>query len=115
MKELQDIKPDVTEIHAVKPISKEKVVKKLIRRAGHRIFQLELSTGVISEVVPEKQNAAIVPEVDIRTGRVTGVTSQEVGEIKRKEGCLYCTALNGPNADKVFHRMRKIKYTKKKK
>lgn len=115
MKEFEENKRDKPEIHAVKPITKEKSVKKLIRRPGHRIFQLELATSIISEVTPEKQNAKIVPEVDLRTGRVTGVTSQEVGEIKRKEGFLYCTALNSANAEKVFFRMRGKKYIKKKK
>lgn len=80
---------------------------------GHRIFELDLKTSTISEVVLEKKDVNIVPDIDIRTGRIAGTTTQKKGEIKQKEGCLYCTALNAENADKIFHRMLGKPYKKK--
>ena len=111
---IQD-KPDQTEIHAVKPVKKQKHIDKLFPLPGHRIFELNLATGIINEVKPEQQDAAIVPDVDIRTGRVAGITSQKRGTIKQKEGCLYVTALHAESADKHFHTMLGKKYKKRKK
>ena len=115
MKELNEHIIDKKEVQAVTPIKREKVVNKLFPLPGHRIFELELKTGIINEVVPEKTNVALVPEIDIRTGRVTGTTTQKHGWITQKEGCLYVSSLNAENADKLFHRLLKRPYTKKKK
>lgn len=113
MKELEKHNSERTEIHATKPDKREKIVKKLFPLPGHRIFELTLATGIINEVKPEKQNVALVPEIDIRTGRVTGTTTQKHGGISQKDGCLYCTALNPKNADKHFHRLLKRPHKKK--
>lgn len=113
MKELEKHISEQTEIHAVKPVKKEnKVIDKLFPLPGHRIFELNLATGIINEVLPEEENIAIVPEVDIRTGRVFGATSQKKGKIKQKEGCLYVTSLNAKNADRRFHKILNKKYKK---
>lgn len=115
MKELENIKPDKPEMAVVIPVEKKKINKKLFPLPGHKYFELELNTSIIRQVFPEKSKIKIVPEIDIRTGEVTGTTTQKSGEIKRKENCLYCTALNAQNADKEFHRMRGLPYKKPKK
>lgn len=63
---------------------------------GLRIFELNLSTSIINEVVERYSN--------------------EVGnmQIVRKDNCLYCKALNQQNADKKFHAMLGKKYKKQK-
>lgn len=61
---------------------------------NHRIFELNLSTGVINEVVERYEN--------------------EIGSAKivRKGGCLYVASLNAKNADKKFHKLLNKKYKK---
>ncbi len=115
MKELEPHIKDKTEINALVPAKKRKVLDRLFPMPGHRIFELNLATGIINEVVPKKQNVTIVPEVDIRTGMVTGTTTQKHGGIIQKEGCLYASALNAANADKIFHRLLNRPYKKNKK
>lgn len=117
MKELESHnKPGKPEIDAVAPVKKQKVVDKLYPLPGHRIFELDLRTGIINEVLPEKVSVVLVPEIDIRTGRVTGgSTTQKHGGVKRKEGCLYVSALNSRSADKHFCRLLNKPYKNKKK
>lgn len=61
---------------------------------NHRIFQIDLSTSIISEVVIRYEN--------------------EIGSTKiiRRDGFLYCAALNQKNADKKFHQMLGKQYKK---
>lgn len=117
MKELESHnKPGKPEIDAVAPVKKQKVVDKLYPLPGHRIFELDLRTGIINEVLPEKVSVVLVPEIDIRTGRVTGKsTSQKVSEVVRRDGCRYVTALNAKNSDKHFCRLLNKPYKNKKK
>lgn len=114
MKELENHKADKPEIEKIAPINKVKIHKKLFPLPGHRIFELELATGFINEVKPEGYSVRIVPEIDIRTGKITGTTTQKEAKIKRRDGCLYVTALRASTADKHFHAMIGKPYKKKK-
>ena len=62
-----------------------------------KIWQLELATGIITEVVTRFEN--------------------EKGSMKivRKDGCLYCSAINAKNADKKFIKMVNNAKSKRKK
>jgi hypothetical protein len=116
VKELLNIRPDQIELHAQVPDKKVRIVKKLFPLPGHRTFELELKTGMINEVVPISGDAAqIIPNVNIVTGaKSSGVNTIVKKKIIKREGCLYCTALNAENADKEFHRMLNKPFKKKK-
>jgi len=114
LKEIQTYWEDPKELKVVVPVKKQKKTTVIFPLPGHRVFELNLSTGIINEVKPEKQNLSLVPEIDIRTGLVSGSTTQKRGSVKMKEGCIYTTALNAKNADKHFHRILNKTYKTKK-
>lgn len=106
MKELShDIPhPDKTEIHAVKPDKREKVVYTLRPQPGQKTWQLDLKTRLIQEAEYEQVDAEI-----------TKMGAAIHKKVIIKEGCLYCVAINQQNADRKFMAMlgKKIKKQKK--
>jgi biotin synthase-like enzyme len=60
------------------------------RGDGHKIWQLDLKTGVITQ-------AEITWSATISGGKH--------GKVNRQPDCLYCSALNHKNAYKAFRRM----------
>lgn len=112
MKEINTYESERTELNVLIPVSKQKKISTLFPLRGHRIFELNLATGIINEVKPDDQNVSLVPDIDIRTGLVLGITGQKKNSIKTKDGCIYTTALNSKNADKRFIKILK-KHIKK--
>jgi hypothetical protein len=69
---------------------------------GHRCFEFDLKTKIIKE--------AEIDEVIIKDEKGNDVS---IKKVKRKPNCLYETALNKRNADRLFikriHQLRKEK------
>jgi hypothetical protein len=91
--------PDKTELHAVKPVKKEKqLVGRLVKRPGQIVFQLDMTTREISEA-----------EYEVATVDFNKVAKHQVGQLNHKliikENHLYCVAINRQNADKHFMKM----------
>lgn len=93
---------DKHEIENVVPDKREKLIVSLKKQRGHKLFELNLATRLINEVVLDGGIA------DFENWSV-------IHKHQVKDGCLYCTALNPQNADKKFFKMLKLKYPKKKK
>ena len=71
----------------VAPIKKQKrLLGKIIPMPGHRVFQLDISTGQVTEA--EYEN-----DIEITLGRV-------IKKIKHRPYCIYQSALNLENAKK---------------
>lgn len=95
MRELGDKIIDKTEIQNVVPIIKEKkFVASLRSRKGQKTYQLELTTMIITEA--EFTNEFIT---------MTDLGGKVTRQIKIKDNCIYCVALNFKNADRKFHKM----------
>lgn len=92
MKELsQPIKDNPKSADAmVKPVATQKLLQSWKKMPGHRVWELDLETKLISEATSE-------------------VTATLDGGVRHKviqrPGRLYCSALNAANADKKFMKM----------
>lgn len=102
MKELNPKIIDDTEIKNVVPIIKEKkFIGSLKAIKGQKTYQLDLSTMIITEA--EFINDFVV---------VTENGGVRKRQIRVKDNCIYCVALNFKNADRHFHKMLGKKYKK---
>jgi hypothetical protein len=102
MKELENHKSDKPEMHNIKPVVKEKkFITSLRPKPGQTVYQLDLTTMVITEAVFE--NEAVV---------VTRLGGQKKKDVSIQDHCIYCAALNFKNADKRFHKMLGKKFNK---
>lgn len=102
MKELEQRIVDQTEIRNIKPVKKTKCIKSFAPKPGQKMFQLDLSTMIITEA--KLTNEKIV---------VTKIGGHVKRDIVRNENCIYCAALNSKNADKRFHKMLGKQYKPK--
>jgi hypothetical protein len=113
MKELEKHEAEKTEIHAVTPVKSEKVKRGELRpKPGQRIFQLELSTGIITQAEFKEEKVVLVPRFCLYTNRQIGVDEKIVRDILEKPGCLYVNATRAEVADKKFHKMLNKPYKK---
>lgn len=97
MKELDEKKVDVGQTAADhRPVESRRLVQRMRLQPGHRVWELELDTGLIRE--------GSVERVDVEVGK-----DGRPGDVRRRvmmrEGCIYCTALNAVNAEKRFLKM----------
>lgn len=103
MKELEQHKIDKTEIQNIKPVTKEKQLKKsLIPEKGQKTYQLNLRTSVITEAEYDKEFVSL-----------TGVAGNVRKQVIMQEDCIYCVAINFKNADRKFHKMLGKQYKKR--
>lgn len=116
MKELQPHITDKPEIHAVKPAKTELVKKAELRpKPGQRVFQLELSTGTITQAEFAEEKVVLIPNFCLHTGKQVGTIEKVVRDILEKPGCLYVPATRAEVADKKFHRILNKPYKKRQK
>lgn len=114
MKELEKHIPEQTEVHAVKPASREKVIVSLKPKPGQRIWELDLATRLITEAKFRDEKVQVIPQRNIVTNQPQGACAKTVRDVDMKEGHLYCAALNHKSADRKFFKMLGLKYPKKK-
>lgn len=95
MKELENNKPDKPEIKAEQQIKKEKLIHRFKIHPGHRVWQIDLTTKIITEATDYEEYVEVK-----KNGR-----SVKRKKLVVKENHLYCSALNADNADKHFIKM----------
>lgn len=69
---------------------------------GHTFYEIDCSSGRISEAEYKEEKILLVEEKCLLTGSVTGTTNRVVKEIDCKENCLYVGALNLKSAKKKY-------------
>jgi hypothetical protein len=110
MKETQSITPDQTELHAVKPVRKEKtLVARLRLHPGQKVFQFDPKTNLITEAQYEE---GVVDFGKAAKGQISQINHSLI----INEGCLYVTAISAKRADYKFMKMlghRPTKLTRK--
>lgn len=93
MKELENIKPDKTDIVDQREIKKEaKFLGSMRIHKGHVIWELDMGTGNIIEATYDSIN------FDIRADKTRK-------KLILKDTCLYASALNKTNAERKFKKM----------
>lgn len=93
-------KPEKPEIDVVIPVKAEnKYIATLRPYPGQKIFELNLTTGTITEAEYKNDSVDFI-EKSVR------------GKLIMRENCLYCCAINFKNSDKVFHRILSKPYKK---
>jgi hypothetical protein len=110
MNEVKNIQPDQTELHAVKPVRKEKtLVGQLRLHPGQKVWKLNMTDKTITEA-----------EWEIGTVDFSKVAKGQVGSLHHKliveENCLYEVATNRKTADKKFQKrlgLQPVKLTAK--
>lgn len=104
MKDFNINKEQKTEEIEVREARKEiKLVnsKKFVR--GLNMFELNLETGGIRQMLPIKQDAELVQQTNIITGRKSNKSTSIIRYGYRfKEKCAYTQATNLKNAEKHF-------------
>jgi hypothetical protein len=99
MNEVKNIQPDQTELHAVKPVRKEKtLVGQLRLHKGQKVWELSLTDKTIVEASYDSSR------IDFEKA-AKGAVAQIHHMLLVKDGCLYCTATNRQTADKKFQKM----------
>jgi hypothetical protein len=110
MKETQNISPDQTELHAVKPVRKEKTLVGSLRlHKGQKVWELSLTDKTIVEAEYEK---AVVDFGKVAKGQISPLHHQLIV----RENCLYEVATNRKTADKKFQKrlgLQPVKLTAK--
>lgn len=99
MKELEPKQQDNKEVHAEAHVPKGTVINPGQMHNGHTLWQLELATGIITEVQYDQVNYHLLSE-SVRK------------KVVEKEGFKYVPALNAKNADKKFHKALGLNYPK---
>ena len=105
MKQFDPIQPlpEKTTIVNQKQVDYEKKHLGTTRRYnGHIVFEINCTTGEISEAEFKEEKVVLVPETCLYTGATTGNTSVMVKDIDCKENCLYISALNKKSAQKKY-------------
>lgn len=99
MKEIQNITPDPTELHAVKPVRKEKTLVGSLRlHKGQKVWELSLTDKTIVEA---EYKEAVVDFSKVAKGQISPLRH----ELITRENCLYAVATNRSTADKKFQKM----------
>lgn len=99
MKELQEKQIDRQEVKAEAPDDRTVFICPTQLHPGHTMFQIELATGIISEVQFEEVNFSML-------------TNSVRKKLVRKPGFMYIPALNWKNADKKFFKLMGLKRPK---
>ncbi len=94
MKELKNIQPEETKIVNERKIKIEKKITSIRPKNGHKLWELDMNTGKITEV-------------DIRKINFNMSAGALVKKAILQPHCLYWPALNIKNAQKGFKRMIK--------
>jgi hypothetical protein len=106
MKETQNISPDQTELHAVKPVRKEKTLVGSLRlHKGQKVWELSLTDKTIVEA-----------EYETIGHLKPGGEAYATRELIVRENCLYEVATNRKTADKKFQKrlgLQPVKLTAK--
>lgn len=115
MKELQTHIHQKVEIHAIKPIKKEvQLVATIKPKNGQKVYQLDLTTGLITEAEYKNQRIEFVDNICLLTKAVTGKIEVAKKDIDVKPNCRYWPAINPENANRHFHKLLGVKYIKPK-
>lgn len=93
---------DKLNVVAETPDRKHKILGSTVRFNGHTMYEINCSTGQITEAVYKKEKVEIVPIYDINFGGQIGTTTKTVKDIETKENCLYISCLNKKIAKKKF-------------
>lgn len=100
MKETEVKQSEPTEQHAQKQIKKGRRYKgRYVLKDGHKVFELDLTTGVIVEATYEVTKNVDFDEV------LKGTERKPVRVLVERENCLYMPALNKKNAQKKFKKI----------
>lgn len=109
MKELEKHISEQTEVHSLKPVKKEvRILTTLKPKPGQKIFELNLTTAIINEVLPDEKSESI----DFKKAANNDFSVKR--KLTMNKNCIYCCAINAKNADKKFHRMLGKTYKKQK-
>lgn len=93
MKQLDNIRPEATEMHAVAPVKRQKVsFGKLRPKPGQKVWQCDLSNGQITEAIEEDAKAFVKKDGSAKIQR----------QIKLLDNHWYCVAINKANAERKF-------------
>lgn len=115
MKELESWLQDEVKLKEEIPIKKALTkIAELRPQPGQRIFELNLTTGLINEAKFKEEKAVLIQEFNMLTNKQSGIATKIVMDIFTNPGCLYVNAINPQNADKKFHRMLHKPYKKRK-
>lgn len=105
MKDFDPIKqlPDKTNIVNQRQVDYEKkFLGTTVRHRGHIMYEIDCSSGEVSEAEYAEERAVIVPHINIITKQQTGIDTHFVKDIITKENCLYVSALNIKSAKKKY-------------
>lgn len=99
MKLAHTINPDKTEQHALKPVTKQKVLLGQLRpQPGQKLWEMNLVDYSIAEAVLTQDDVMFKPDGSVKPVRSINV----------KESHIYCVAINEKNAKKHFvNRLKK--------
>ncbi len=95
------------------PIKREQVIGNTTMFKGHTMYEINCTTGEITEAEFKEERAEIVPVYDINFGQQIGTTTKKVKDILTKENCLYISCLNKKSALKKYIKWLHQKLTKK--
>ena len=97
MKQLENIQADKTELAVIKPVKKDILLGKIRPQKGHTCYELNVITGAFNVATFDNEAVEF-------TKAIKGDLSRKK-KLTMKPDCLYATALNVKNAQKVFARM----------
>lgn len=105
MKQFDDIlpKPDKINIVDQRQVEYEKkFLGSTVRHNGHTMYEIDCSTGEITEAEYEEENIVMVENKNLITDETMTPSAKIVRDIKCKENCVYIASLNKKTAQKKY-------------
>lgn len=113
MKELEKHTQEKIEVHAIRQVKRDIApVANLKPKGGQKVYELDLTTGLITEAVYSDERIEFVVHRNLITDEEMSATPKKIKDITMKPNCMYWPAINPQNASKQFHKLLGIKYKK---